>query len=253
MALSELLCTDLASVEAALALGADRIELCAALEVGGVTPGPGLLAAAVGARDAATSEGSRTEVVVLVRPRRGDFVYDAGDLAALRADVEAAARAGADGVALGVLTSEGAVDVARTGELVEAAGPMAVTFHRAFDHVADPRAAAEALEGLGVRRLLTSGGAPSAWEGRRALRDLVAWAGDRLEVVAAGGITGANASDVLDATGAPAIHGSCARVLQGRAAPVALGKPGAPAESGRLTLDADDAARFVAAAAARAS
>ena len=254
MALSELLCTDLESVGAALALGADRIELCAALEVGGVTPGPGLLRATLAARDAASEAGGiRTEVVVLVRPRRGDFVYGAGDRRAALADVEAARTAGSDGVALGLLLEDGGLDLPGTGELVRAAGSMGVTFHRAFDHVPSPDDTLEALVDLGIHRVLTSGGAPSAWEGREALAQLAGRAGARIEVVAAGGVRGGNARELLAATGVPAIHGSCSHEVGATGARVALGRPGAPAEGSRTTLDPEDARRFVEAARAHVS
>lgn len=252
MAIAELLCTDLASVELALQLGADRIELCAALEVGGVSPGPGLLRGALLARDRARARGGEAEIVVLTRPRRGDFVLDDGDFAALQADVVAARDLGADGVALGVLTASGEVDVARTARLVEDSGSLKVTFHRAFDHLADRGAGLDALLGLGVDRLLTSGGAPSAWEGREELRGLVEHVGGALEVVAAGGVTGESAARLLEATGVPAIHGSCSHSVavkaggEGRAFP--LGKAGAGPEDRRLTLERGSAGRFIAAA-----
>ncbi len=251
MARSELLCTDLASVELALELGADRIELCAALEVGGVTPGPGLLRRALRARDEAAAGGKGTEVVVLLRPRRGDFVLDAGDFEALMADVAAAREAGADGVALGVLTEHGTVDVPRTAQLVAEAAGMKVTFHRAFDQLRDRAAGVEAMLEVGVQRLLTSGGAPSAWEGRAALRALAEQLNGQIEVVAAGGIAGDSAARVLEATGVPAIHGSCSQAVGRRrdgGASLALGKPGAAPEEVRLTLDAESAGQFVRAA-----
>ncbi|MEM1451943.1 MAG: copper homeostasis protein CutC [Planctomycetota bacterium] len=257
MARSELLCTDVGSVELARDLGADRIELCAALEVGGVTPGPGLLAEALRVAGAGGSVRDETlpalGVVVLARPRRGDFVLDAGDLRALLADVEGARDAGAAGVALGVLSPDGRVDVERTRELIAAARPMRVTFHRALDQAPDlDEAVAHALE-AGVDRVLTSGGAPSAWDGREALRRLVGTYGDDVEVVAAGGVAGSNARELLDATGVPAIHGSCSTVVrvetEGRPLqPVALGAAGAPPEDERRTLDREQARLFVDAA-----
>jgi len=257
MARAELLCTDLASVELALELGADRIELCAALEVGGVSPGPGLLREALLARERARAGGVNTEVVVLARPRRGDFILDRGDFAALEADVAAARDLGADGVALGVLTPAGEVDVRRTARLVEGAGPLKVTFHRAFDQLEDRSSGIDVLLGLGVHRVLTSGGAPSAWEGRRELRALVDRLEGRIEVVAAGGVTGASAAGLLEATGVPAIHGSCSHGVavggHGQEPLLALGKPGAGPEGRRLTLDRVSAARFVAAARGRPS
>jgi len=252
MARAELLCTDLASVALALDLGADRIELCAALEVGGVSPGPGLLRETLEARDRARESGAATEVVVLARPRRGDFMLDPGDFAALRADVLAARELGADAVAVGVLTASAEVDVPRTAQLLEDAGSMKLTFHRAFDQLIDPIAGAEALLGLGVHRILTSGGAPSAWEGRAELRALVERFGEQVEVVAAGGVTGESAARLLEATGVPAIHGSCSHTVTTEGemgeVPLGLGKPGAGPEDRRLTMDPESAGRFVAAA-----
>ena len=257
MAYSELLCTDLASVEGAIALGADRIELCAALELGGVTPGPGLLRRALQARDRAASTAKRTEVVVLTRPRRGDFILDEGYFEALLLDVRQAREWGADGVALGLLTREGLVDRPQTARLMADAGSMKVTFHRAFDQLQDRGAGVAALLDLGVDRLLTSGGASSAWEGREALRTLVEGLRGSMEVVAAGGVTGRSAAALLGATRVPAIHGSCSAAVgtgadRGSVGP-ALGKPGAPADHERLTLDRDCAQRFVEAAAAAPS
>ncbi|MEM9382354.1 MAG: copper homeostasis protein CutC [Planctomycetota bacterium] len=256
MARSELLCTDLRSVEIARDLGADRVELCAALEVGGVTPGSGMLAealrvAAAGSRRDRMLEG--LEVVVLTRPRRGDFALDPADARALLADVAAARDAGAAGVALGVLHPDGRVDGQRTRELVAAARPLAVTFHRALDHAPDlDEAVATAIE-AGVDRVLTSGGARSAWEGRAVLRRLVEAHGAAVEVVAAGGVDGANARALLEVTGVPAIHGSCSVEIGRRgddpaSAPVPLGAAGASPEDVRRTLDERSALEFVRAA-----
>ncbi|MEM9801048.1 MAG: copper homeostasis protein CutC [Planctomycetota bacterium] len=244
---SELLCTDLASVALAARIGADRIELCAALEVGGVTPGPGLLAAAL-ETSRAEADGAPPGLVVLVRPRRGDFVYDAGDFRAALADVESARAAGASGVATGVLDADGRVDVARTRELVDAARPMPMTFHRALDRTPDLLASAETLAEIGVARLLTSGGAVSAWEGRAELKRLAAELGGTVEIVAAGGVRGDNAARLITETGVGAIHGSCGRTLEARDLGPRLGSSKAPPESERSTLDETSARAFVAAA-----
>lgn len=255
MAFAELLATDLAGVEHALAAGTDRIELCAALEVGGVTPGIGFLRAAV--RMAEEAEGSGG-VVALIRPRRGDFLLDgAHGLALLQAEVEAARDAGAAGVAVGVLTEEGQVDLGAMEALVRAAGATKVTFHRAIDHARDPLAAALSLASMGVARILTSGAATSALEGADAIRTLVAAVGPHLEVIAAGGVHGGNAAQVLTATGAPAIHGSCSQQVMtpggagtsGHGAPVPMGsREGALPETVRSVLDVVSARAFVDAA-----
>lgn len=255
MALAELLATDLASVEHALAAGADRIELCAALEVGGVTPGIGFLRAAVRMAEARPTPAG---VVALIRPRRGDFLLDGpSGLALLRAEIGAAVDAGAQGVAVGVLTEAGEVDFASMEALVASAGSVPLTFHRAIDHAREPEAAAVRLSSLGVARLLTSGGAPSALLGAQAIRALVGAAGSGLEVIAAGGVSGSTAAEVLDATGAPAIHGSCshqvhapgARAAGGEGSLVPMGSAqGALAEDVRSVLDPISAEAFVAAA-----
>lgn len=251
MTIAELLCTDLTSVELALQAGADRIELCAALEVGGVTPGIGFLRAAI-ALASAHSPGAG--VVALIRPRRGDFQIDgAGDLALLVAEVEAARDAGAEGVAVGVLDGKSRVDAEAMGQLVEAAGPMKVTFHRAIDHVADLDEAARILIGVGVARLLTSGGADSALAGASRIRHAVEVFGSSLEIIAAGGVHGGTAAEVIRDTGAPAIHGSCSRLVQigavGASAPVRMGAAeGALAENVRSQLDPESARAFVMAA-----
>lgn len=249
-AFSELLCTDVDSLAVARDVGADRVEVCAALEVGGVTPGPGLVREAVRIRDAAADDDGRPafEVVVLTRPRRGDFVYGEADFAALMGDVEAAREAGADGVALGVLFASGAVDLDRTRALVEAARPMKVTFHRAVDHARDLLEAGTSLVEMGVDRLLTSGGAASAWRGREMLRSLAQALEGRIEVVAAGRVHGGNAAELLRETGVPAIHGSCAKVVRTPGVSVPLGTSGSRSETERATLDPASARAFVAAA-----
>lgn len=189
------------SADAAVAAargGADRVELCADLALGGVTPDVRVL------RDA--RERAAAELVVLVRPRGGGFVYDRGELLACRRGVELAREEGADGVALGVLASGGGIDVERTRDLVAHARPLDVTFHRAFDAAGDLDRALDALLELGVERVLTSGGAPTAEEGASTLARLVARAGGVLEVVLAGSVRPANAHALSAATGARELH-----------------------------------------------
>ncbi len=197
-------CVD--SVTAALAAeaaGAERLEFCAALSEGGVTPGAGTLETVL--------ERVRVPVVVLARPRRGDFLYDEPELAALRRDVERARAAGAAGVALGVLRRDGTVDVERTAELVHLARPLQVTFHRAFDGTRDAREALDALLALGVERVLSAGHAARALEGAEELAELVRRAGTRLSVMPGGGVRAAHAAELLRRTGASELHASAAR------------------------------------------
>ncbi|MEM7310112.1 MAG: copper homeostasis protein CutC [Planctomycetota bacterium] len=193
------ICVDsLAGCRAARAGGADRVELCAGLIEGGTTPSAGLLEAACGL--------GGIDVVALIRPRAGDFLYDADELDTMRRDVEHAKAAGAAGVALGVLTAAGGVDADRIAALTELARPMQVCFHRAFDVTRDPHAALRALTEVGVDRVLTSGQAPSAEQGLALLAELVAAVGPKILV--GGGVRPHNVRRILDATGAREAHGT---------------------------------------------
>lgn len=183
---------------AAEAGGADRVELCADLLEGGTTPSAGAIAVAR----------ARIEIglFVLVRPRGGDFLYTPAELAVLEHDVRTARELGADGVALGVLHADGTVDRERTARLAERARPMQVTFHRAFDACPDPLAALAVLAELGVERVLTSGGAPSAAQGAATLRRCVEACPGGLELVAAGGVRADNVARLVETTGVREVH-----------------------------------------------
>lgn len=174
--------------------GADRIELCAALSEGGVTPSHGLLQEALHAA-------GPVPVHVLIRPRGGNFVYSAGEFRVLCADVDDALSHGAAGVVLGILTGDRQVDQVRTEELLRLAGSHPVTFHRAFDRTADIFHALQALLDLGCARVLTSGGQPTVSQGYNALAELVRRASGRLRIAAGGGVTLANASRFVEIAG----------------------------------------------------
>jgi len=195
------ICVD--SAEGAVAAqvgGADRIELCAALVEGGTTPSFGLLRttlAAVG-----------IDVAAMIRPRGGDFHYSARELEIMRLDIEVARKAGAHGVVLGVLCPDGTVDAERVAQLVAAARPMSVTFHRAFDVTRDPIEALETLIALGCERVLTSGQEATAPEGLPLLRKLVDHARGRIVVMPGCGIRANNLAHVRAATGAHELHAS---------------------------------------------
>ena len=184
--------------------GASRLEVCSALAVGGVTPGPGIWQA--------VRQAVGIPLTILLRPRRGDFCYTAGELQALEMDVAYAREHGAQGVALGCLTRDGCVDRERTARLLELARPLEVTFHRAFDHVRDQEEALEVLADLGVERVLSSGAEARAVDGLERLRILVEQAGDRLRVVPAAGIGPENGRRILEATGARDLHLSAGRM-----------------------------------------
>lgn len=183
---------------AARAAGARRVELCCALSEGGLTPSHGTLAECV-------AEGG-IEIVVLVRPRGGDFLYSAGEFAVLERDVAAARELGAAGVALGCLSAEGDVDAERCARLIARAHPLPVTFHRAFDLVRTPERALETLIELGVARVLTSGQAARAFDGRARIAAFVRAAHRRLVVIAAGGVRPEHARELVQVSGVRELH-----------------------------------------------
>jgi copper homeostasis protein len=170
----------IASALAAEAGGADRVELCEDLAVGGVTPSAGVIA--VVCRRLAIP------VHVLVRPRGGDFVYTDDEFAAMLHDIAAARAQGAAGIVAGPLSGDGTVDRSRCEQLVAAARPLGVTFHRAIDEARDPFEALEVLAELGFERVLTSGQAPSAAEGLERLVRMKTRARGRLAILAGGRI-----------------------------------------------------------------
>ena len=203
----EIAVQDTAGVRIALRAGADRIELCAALGVGGLTPSIGQIDAAVAAAEAA---GREDFVHVLVRPRAGGFVYDADDIAVTVRDIRAARRAGAGGVVVGALTATGAVHEEATRAFVDAAGGLQVTFHRAFDAVTDPFGALETLAALRITRVLTSGQAARSIDGVDVLRRLAAVATGRIQVMAGGGVRVDDIASLREA-GVDAVHLSARR------------------------------------------
>ncbi|MEQ8330019.1 MAG: copper homeostasis protein CutC [Longimicrobiales bacterium] len=190
-----------AEAEAAVAAGAHRLELCVRLDADGLTPPPELVAAVTAA--------VAVPVVVLVRPRDA-WTARPGEVDAMADRVAAAVAAGAAGVAVGVLTGDGHVDEAALRALVAAAAPRPVTFHKAFDRAHDLDRGLDAVLACGAARVLTSGGAATAWAGRETLARLVQRAGGALEVVAAGGVRADHAAALVRATGVPALHARAA-------------------------------------------
>jgi copper homeostasis protein len=212
-------CVD--SLEAALAAeaaGADRIELCSALELGGITPSPALIHM-VCAR-------LRIPVQVLLRPRGGGFVYSAAELEVMAADAAFIARQGASGLVTGALDSEGSLNQTAMQALIKAAGPVPVTFHRAFDQVADPRSTVRALVELGVERVLSSGQAASALGGGALLRDLQTEFGQEIVIMPGGGVNADNLVELARITGCREFHFSAVRAIGEPTAGPNLGKGG---------------------------
>ena len=200
-------CVD--SIESALAAargGAHRLELCANLIEGGTTPSAGTLAVCRARLD--------IPIFVLIRPRGGDFLYSAAELAVMLEDIRRAKQAGAQGVVTGVLRADGEIDADRTGELIAAARPLHVTFHRAFDVCRDASRALETLVALGVERVLSSGQAATAPEGAETIARLVRQAAGRIGVLPGGGVTPDNAAALVRATGVTEVHLTGAGVHQ---------------------------------------
>ncbi|MFF1877459.1 copper homeostasis protein CutC [Leifsonia sp. NPDC058230] len=207
----EIAVQDPAGVRVALDASVDRIELCSALSTGGLTPSAGLIAAAVAQAEAAERPGF---VHVLVRPRGGGFVYTPEELDVTIADIRGAVAVGAGGVVIGALDASGAIDVDATARLIEAADGVDVTFHRAMDAVADPLGALETLVGLGITRILSSGGEARSVDGVGMLAALAAEASGRIQVMAGGGVRVVDLQAIA-ATGVDAVHLSARATVTG--------------------------------------
>jgi len=213
--------------------GAHRVELCAGLVEGGTTPSLGTLGLVL--------ERIGIDAVVLVRPRGGDFLYTPDELDTILMDVGTVRGAGAFGIATGVLTRDGAVDVGAMERIMEAAGSLSVTFHRAFDMVRDPGEALETLIGVGVDRILTSGLERSVPEGQALIRELVQLADGRISIMPGGGLNQGNIREIVEDTGVREVHFTA---LSRWESPMAhrnlrplMGANGVPGEYERITTD----------------
>ncbi|ESQ89672.1 hypothetical protein ABAC460_12450 [Asticcacaulis sp. AC460] len=192
-------------LEIAARHGADRIELCASLTVGGLTPSTGMM------RLATTYA---TPVRVMIRPRQGDFIYSEAEIGMMLHDIDAAADFGLDGVVIGANTPSGELD----GDVMERlasrakAGGLKVTLHRAFDIAPNLHAALATAQALGIDSILTSGGATDAMKGADAIRGLVAaveHSATPIELIAGVGLTTDNVRDLITRSGVSWVHGSC--------------------------------------------
>lgn len=184
---------------AAQQAGADRVELCASLIEGGLTPSLGVVREALRV--------STIPFHVIIRPRGGDFLYSELEFATMVDDITALRDLGnVAGVVIGCLTADGRIDEVRTKALVEAARPMKVTCHRAFDMTEDYREAIEALVRCGVDRVLTSGQRDTAIEGSDILKDTMAVADGRIVIMACGALDASNIAQVRQATGVDEMH-----------------------------------------------
>lgn len=196
----EVCCGDIASVIRAREGGARRIELCSALEVGGLTPSASLIRTA-------SSLGVES-VNVLVRPRRGDFLYSDAEKQLQLDDAACAADMGATGIVCGALLDDGSIDVDFLRKIRRACGGLDFTFHRAFDFCKDPFDALEALIGEGCTTLLTSGQKPTAMEGCDLIARLVEKAAGRIDIMAGSGVNASNVRQLVDRTAADLVHAS---------------------------------------------
>ena len=195
-------CTgNLASVIAAVKGGAERIELCSALSLDGLTPSIGLL-------KYVRQTYPQLKIHVLIRSCEGGFVYSKDDLETMLLDIHEAS-AYADGIVCGALTPDGDIDTEALRLMVEASEGKPFTFHRAFDKCRNPQKALEQMIDAGCKRILTSGQQPSAEQGIPLLHELNKQANGRIIIMPGGGVNEKNARLILDQTGCIEIHGSC--------------------------------------------
>lgn len=203
-------------IVAAVEGGANRLELCSALALGGLSPSAGLvrLASAV-----------EIPVFAMVRPRPGNFVFDASDEEAMLIEIDALRAAGMDGVVLGANRPDGTLDAALLSRLLERAKGMGTTLHRAFDLVPDLDDALDTAIALGFDRILTSGAQLTAWEGVDAIGSLDEKAAGRISIMPGSGITAANVADIVGGSAIREVHASCrsAETLDGSSRAVRFG------------------------------
>jgi copper homeostasis protein len=178
--------------------GADRVELCSALFLGGLTPSIGTIQEA--------KRRLKIPVMVMVRPRGGGFCYTDAEIATMERDVEAATDSGADGIVFGILQADGSIDVKRTKRIRQLIGKRQAVFHRAFDVTPDPFRALEQLVDLGITRILTSGQRDSVPEGAELIAELIERAGKRIEILPGGGIRPFNVREIVDKTRCRQVH-----------------------------------------------
>lgn len=195
------ICVDtMASALAAQEGGAQRIELTASLLEGGLTPSAGTIAL--------TRSALSIDIIVMIRPRGGDFLYSDIEFDVMKHDIAVAKELGADGVVFGILTPDGEIDRPRMAELAQLARPMSVTCHRAFDMVKDPHAALDTLIELGFDRLLTSGTFANPLDGIETIAALVRQADQRITIMPGGGVTLENAAEIVRRSGVADMHTS---------------------------------------------
>lgn len=201
------ICVD--SVESAInsqIAGADRVELCDNLIEGGTTPSFGTITSA--------RNNLNIGLHVIIRPRGGDFLYSDLEYDIMRRDIEICGEIGVDGIVIGILRSDGTIDIERTARLIELAHPMSATFHRAFDMCSDPARGLEDIISTGAARLLTSGQKDSVPEGAGTIGMLVKKAGNRIIIMPGGGINESNIAEISKSTEAKEFHLTGRKVIE---------------------------------------
>lgn len=180
--------------------GAHRIELCSALELEGLTPSRELIIQCV--------QQCFLPVMVMIRPREGSFVYSESEISQMESDIEFCKQAGASGVVFGMLSESGLIDIENTRRLAKLASPLDVTFHKAIDDTADIIHAFKELNSIEcITRVLSSGGQPTAWDGRAILKQMQQLPGRNISIIAAGKIKSANRNKIAQYTGISELHG----------------------------------------------
>lgn len=180
--------------------GANRIELCSALHLDGLTPSVELM------QKACTN--LKIPVMVMIRPKAGNFIYSENDIRQMEVEIDQAKKAGAAGVVFGLLTPENKIDEANTRRLANYAQPLPVTFHKAIDELDDPVEGAKTLKNIeGIRRILTSGGKPTALEGQATIRAMMTATEGKITILVAGKVLQSNLEEIQKITGAKECHG----------------------------------------------
>lgn len=196
-------CVDnIESVDVSNEVGVQRLELCSALALGGLTPSPSLIRYA--------KRNTHIPLHAMIRPRAGDFCFSEKEVSSMLCDIKAADGFGVDGVVIGVLNNDFTINLDATEILTKTAKKLKldVTFHRAFDFVPDIKAALDFLIGIGVKRILTSGTKSTAIEGIEVIKELNVLASDRIEIMAGSGVNAGNVLEIIKRTSVRDVHTS---------------------------------------------
>jgi copper homeostasis protein len=180
--------------------GANRIELCSDLANAGLTPSVELMQKTISALKIPT--------MVMIRPRAGNFVYSEKEIAEMKSEIDLAKKVGVAGIVLGLLTPDNNIDIKNTQLLADYASPLPVTFHKAIDELENPVEGVKDLLKIGnIKRILTSGGLPTALEGQETIREMIKTAGDNIIILVAGKVLDSNVEEIQKLTGARELHG----------------------------------------------